>query len=73
MQTGQTGRKKMSFRYELKPVDIMVFPMSLSFYQQNQDEKIPPFRKKEMRMLLCNKTLQQKVKGRVMFVKLDSE
>lgn len=31
MQTGQTGRRKMSFRYELKPVDIMVFPMSLSF------------------------------------------
>lgn len=30
MQTGQIGGRKMSFRYELKPVDIMVFPMSLS-------------------------------------------
>lgn len=31
MQTGQTGGRKISFRYELKPVDIMVFPVSLSF------------------------------------------
>lgn len=30
VQTGQTDGRKISFRHELKPMDKMVFPMSLS-------------------------------------------